>query len=68
MAELVRRGLEYMVAVSPMPEKPVRKPWSLPEPVDLGSRDPFLSENWRADLYMHPDKVAENPREYGEDI
>lgn len=57
LAELVRRGLEYMVTVSPDPAKPSTS-WTLPKPHDLQSRDPFADPSWRANLYLER-RVAE---------
>ncbi len=51
MAELVRQGLEYMVAVTPEPETSSTE-WTLPEPRVLHSADPFQDEDWRAELHV----------------
>ncbi len=61
LAELVRRGLEYMIAVSPAGDREGAV-WRMPEPVDLGSTDPFAAESWRSDLHM-TDKLAAEERE-----
>lgn len=46
-AEIVRRGLEYMVAVHPQ-ERTRGKTWRLPPPVNLGLvTDPMGDEGWR---------------------
>jgi hypothetical protein len=37
LAELTRRGLEYMISIYPA-KTPVNLPWKLPEPKDLGWR------------------------------
>jgi len=62
LAELVRRGLEYLISVSPeaSPE------WSLPAGRDLGGNDPFASESWRTELHMDRLRVAESGEEYGD--
>lgn len=51
MAELVRRGLEYMISVTPDPQHTI-KPWTLPTPQPLGAADPFQQEQWRVDLHL----------------
>lgn len=56
LAELVRNGLEYILRIPP-PPRADSKPWSLPEPVDLGSSDPFSDPDWRYNL--HAPHVAE---------
>lgn len=66
MTELVRRGLEYMIAVSPVLENSVEKKWELPTPQPLGAKDPFANENWRYDLHLRPEFVAEDESSYGE--
>ena len=62
LAELVRRGLEYMVAVS-APE-PGEGEWSLPEGRPLGGNDPFANPDWRAELHVPGSKVAEGAATY----
>ena len=37
LAELTRRGLEYMISIYPA-KTPANAPWKLPEPRDLGWR------------------------------
>ncbi len=49
-AELVRRGLEYLVATQPRPSEKAGK-WALPPGKDLRARDPFVDEDWRARIY-----------------
>ncbi len=45
LAELVRRGLEYMIATSP--EAPLLdEVWELPAPHELHATDPFDGECW----------------------
>ncbi len=64
LAELVRRGLEYIVATTPSsPREPAA--WSLPEPTKLGGRDPFVDDNWRSDLHTANLRVAEDGGRYG---
>jgi hypothetical protein len=49
-AELVRRGLEQMVARQPVDPSPDKGGWKLPEPVELGlTGDPFANPDWRED-------------------
>ncbi len=50
MAELVRRGLEYMLAV--VPGIKVAGEWQLPPAHDLRADDPFVQEDWRSDLHI----------------
>lgn len=57
LAELIRRGLEYMVTVSP--EKTDAE-WTLPEPFHLGGSDPFADPDWRADVHAEGRLVAES--------
>lgn len=63
LAELVRRGLEYMLAVSAPAEKE-RAAWEFPAPMDLGSNDPFADPDWRYHLQAGEWKVAEPRGEY----
>ncbi len=64
LAELVRRGLEYMVSVSPeAPDAPGA--WNLPEPQHLGTADPFADPAWRERLHVDASRaLAESPDEY----
>jgi hypothetical protein len=61
LAELVRRGLEYMVSVSPAGRT---DPWTLPAARGLGGTDPFADPNWRADLHTGRLNVAESAAAY----
>ena len=64
LAELVRRGLEYVVATTPSAfHEP--KAWSLPEASPLGGRDPFADDNWRYDLHTGNLQVADDGEQYG---
>ncbi len=46
LAELCRRGIEYMLSV--YPTHPIRAAkWRFPDPVDLGEADPFADPDWR---------------------
>lgn len=63
MAELVRRGLEYMLAV--VPSGKATKGWQLPPAQDLQSADSFLQEGWRTALHMGDRNVAETQAPYG---
>lgn len=53
LAEVLRRGVEYMAGVYP-PLPPTReksKRWSLPKPINTRlKRDPFADEDWRVHL------------------
>ncbi|MEX2607175.1 MAG: antitoxin [Kiritimatiellia bacterium] len=64
MAELVRRGLEYMIAVYPLPESQTN--WELPDAFNLGSSDVFQQDDWRAALHMKDLQAAEPSTSYGE--
>ena len=47
LAELVRRGLEYMLSIH-RPDLVVRRGWKLDAPSDVGLlRDPFADADWR---------------------
>lgn len=64
LAELLRRGLEYMIAAAPE-RGGEENSWSLPEPVSLGGGDPFAADDWRERLYMDGQlRVAEEKAEY----
>ncbi len=63
MAELVRRGLEYMISVTPTPQHP-EKQWTLPAPHPLGGEDPFQQEQWRIDLHLSRLTAAEPTPDY----
>ena len=62
-AELVRRGLEYLVATEPRPSETAEK-WALPPAMDLRARDPFEDEDWRARIYSDRLCVTESPASY----
>ncbi len=64
LTELVRRGLEYMVSVSP-PAAADRTAWRLPAAHSLGGTDPFTAPDWRAQLHTQPARVAEKGATYG---
>ena len=63
LAELVRRGLEYMLAVTPG-ERGRTREWALPRPRDLQSHDPFLDVDWRERIHTQHLKVAEDRENY----
>ncbi len=65
LAELVRRGLEYVVATTPCCLDDAQE-WTLPEPRRLGSRDPFRNEDWRSEIHTSHLRVVEEPGEYGD--
>jgi hypothetical protein len=64
LTELVRRGLEYMVSVTP-PTVSDRKTWSLPPAHSLGGTDPFTAPDWREQIHTERLKVAEPGATYG---
>ena len=59
MAELVRRGLEYMLAV--VPGKQVAGTWQLPPVHDLQADDAFGQEDWRSALHIGNPSVSFQP-------
>jgi hypothetical protein len=63
MAELVRRGLEYMLAVVPGTKS--AEAWQLPPVHDLGADDPFIEEDWRSTLHVRDLQAAEVQASYG---
>lgn len=63
LAELVRRGLEYMVSITPAAGTDVSK-WQPPTAHPLGSSDPFRVSSWREQLHVRDLKVAEERGEY----
>ena len=65
LAELVRRGIEYMISVSAPAASPDATAWQLPEPMHLGKTDPFDDPDWRVKLYMPEGMVAETRAKYG---
>ncbi len=50
LAELVKRGLEYMLAVTPRAGDQATK-WQLPQPHSLESSDPFIAPDWREQVH-----------------
>jgi len=53
LAEVMRRGLEYITRIYPPLKKKEkgRKAWTLPVPLKQGIKsDPFEDEDWRATL------------------
>jgi hypothetical protein len=63
LAEVVRRGLEYMVAVTPEAKRGGRR-WKPPRPHALESGDPFLAPDWRDRLHLERLRVAEGREAY----
>ena len=63
LAELVRRGLEYMVAVTPGAKLGDRE-WDLPQPHALAARDPFAEQDWRERIHTERLHVAESREGY----
>lgn len=64
LAELVRRGLEYVIATAPGLSRDDTG-WSLPEPGKLGGHDPFENDQWRLELHTSRLNVAESEQRYG---
>ncbi len=65
LAELMRRGLEYMLATAGKPTDESEE-WRLPEAHDLGGQDPFAAPDWRLQLHTRePLAVAEDSPDYG---
>ena len=62
LAELVRRGLEYMI--STQPNRGTTATWKPPAPVRLGLyADPFSDPDWRVQANLHV--AAEGKVRYG---
>lgn len=62
LAELVRRGLEYMIATHPHRGAP--EDWQPPAPVRLGLyADPFSATDWRVQANLSV--AAEGKARYG---
>ena len=60
LAELVRRGLEYMLSIHPL-GRPARGGWKLEPPCEVGLlRDPFADPDWRVAVNM-PSGGARDP-------
>ena len=57
LAELVRRGLEYLTSVSPEVGRQATA-WELPQPAHLGGGDPFADPAWREQLHVDADRAA----------
>jgi len=67
LAELIRRGLEHILAVTPsMSSGRGDDVWELPPALDLGSRrDALEVPSWREAVHMDRLKVAEDDAPYG---
>ena len=63
LAELVRRGLEYIIAVSARTS--THENWKLPPARKLGGNDPFRDDQWRVDLHTRHAVAAEPHEPYG---
>ncbi len=63
LAELVRRGLEYLIATSPEGSATCGD-WELPAPHDLQATDPFNDVNWRANIHGDRLRVAGSSTAY----
>jgi hypothetical protein len=59
LAELVRRGLEYMLAISPEVNDN-KENWELPAARPLHAIDPFADDNWRE--HIHTARAAAETR------
>lgn len=66
LSELIRRGLEYMLEVSPGTDAKAGA-WEIPEAADLQSSDVFTDENWRANLHLDRLQAAEDSACYGDE-
>lgn len=65
MAELLRRGLEHMLATAGELGDGAQD-WSLPEAQNLGGHDPFAAPDWRMRLHTSGQlAVAEDGATYG---
>ena len=65
LAELVRRGLEYMISLTPEPHADSAL-WTPPAPHHLGGSDPFSDPDWRVNLHVEKKWRAAEPGEsYG---
>jgi len=52
LAELVRRGVEYITKVYPA-SSGAHGEWKMPGPLDLGGNDEFFDDpDWRTDLHL----------------
>ena len=65
LAELVRRGLEYVLAVTPG-SVARHTAWELPEARALGSAERWDETGWREALHMRHLRVAEEDVDYGD--
>ncbi|MDA0337182.1 MAG: antitoxin [bacterium] len=54
LAELCRRGIEYMLSVYPL-HPTQASDWCFPEPIDLGDADPFTDPDWRLQYSQRTD-------------
>jgi len=64
LAELVRRGLEYMLSITPG-AKGADTEWKLPPAHDLQGDIDFETPGWREQVHMERLKVAEGRADYG---
>lgn len=65
LAELVRRGLEYMISVAPESDAG-KGQWNPPAPRHLGGKDPFSDPDWRSNMHLEAGVgLAEPKAEYG---
>lgn len=62
-AELVRRGLEYLIATSPDLHDSGGN-WQLPPPRDLCAQDPFADKDWLAKIHGDRLRVTEPSASY----
>jgi len=66
LAELVRRGLEYVIATTPGTTAG-QDEWKLPAPHNLKSIDPFVVPDWRERLHTERLQVADEGEKYDGD-
>lgn len=62
LAEVVRRGLEYMIAVSK--DVSTTEDWQTPRARPLGGANPFSDPDWRGNVHLSRLRVAEEPPAY----
>ena len=65
-AEVVRRGLEYVVSVYSMKDQP-KMEWRPPKARSLGKEDPFADPDWRVKINLSSaaPQMSETPASYG---
>ncbi|HBA82599.1 MAG TPA: antitoxin [Verrucomicrobia bacterium] len=63
LAEIVRRGLETILAHYPEPEQP-QSEWKLPEPRPLGADAFFENPDWRYEINQSHGVISEPKSRY----